>query len=145
MLILLHNNGRTAELSNRKACTVRSFDSCVMRAWFNRLLSFWDRIAKIRRGKKFKNTGLAKMFAGRKKFLRGPHVRHLWFYGISWKVATQNTCKIVCNMLIFIQNTKSIQCGKRHIVTCTRIDKSSFKIICFIFIIGAIRAANSSE
>ena len=26
----------------------------------------------------FKSTGLAKMFAGRRKFFRGPHVRHLW-------------------------------------------------------------------
>ena len=25
----------------------------------------------------FKSTGLAKMFAGRRKFFRGPHVRHL--------------------------------------------------------------------
>ena len=27
----------------------------------------------------FKSTGLAKMFAGRRKFFRGPHVRHLCF------------------------------------------------------------------
>ena len=27
--------------------------------------------------KKFKSTGLAKMFAGRRKFFREPHVRHL--------------------------------------------------------------------
>ena len=27
----------------------------------------------------FKSTGLAKMFAGRRKFFRGPHVHHLWF------------------------------------------------------------------
>ena len=27
----------------------------------------------------FKSAGLAKMFAGRRKFFRGPHVRHLWF------------------------------------------------------------------
>ena len=26
----------------------------------------------------FKSAGLAKMFAGRRKFFRGPHVRHLW-------------------------------------------------------------------
>ena len=25
----------------------------------------------------FRSTGLAKMFAGRRKFFRGPHVRHL--------------------------------------------------------------------
>ena len=25
----------------------------------------------------FKSTGLAKMFAGHRKFFRGPHVRHL--------------------------------------------------------------------
>ena len=27
----------------------------------------------------FKSTGLAKMFAGHRKFFRGPHVRHLCF------------------------------------------------------------------
>ena len=27
----------------------------------------------------FKSAGLAKMFAGRRKFFRGLHVRHLWF------------------------------------------------------------------
>ena len=26
----------------------------------------------------FKSTGLAKMFAGHRKFFRRPHVRHLW-------------------------------------------------------------------
>ena len=26
----------------------------------------------------FKSAGLAKMFAGRRKFFRGPHVRLLW-------------------------------------------------------------------
>ena len=26
----------------------------------------------------FKSAGLAKMFAGRRKFFRGPHVCHLW-------------------------------------------------------------------
>ena len=29
--------------------------------------------------RKFKSTSLAKMFAGRRKFFRGPHVRHLWY------------------------------------------------------------------
>ena len=28
--------------------------------------------------RKFNGTGLANMFAGRRKFFRGPHVRHLW-------------------------------------------------------------------
>ena len=29
----------------------------------------------------FKSAGLAKMLAGRRKFFRGPHVRHLWLRG----------------------------------------------------------------
>ena len=45
--------------------------------------------------------------------------------------STQNTCKVVCDMLIFMQNTKSMQCGKRHIVTCTRIDKPTYENILF--------------
>ena len=31
----------------------------------------------------FKSAGLAKMFAGRRKFFRGPRVRHLWFSSTS--------------------------------------------------------------
>ena len=31
----------------------------------------------------FKSTGLAKMFAGRRKFFRGPHVRHLCYTDFS--------------------------------------------------------------
>ena len=37
---------------------VRLYDSCVMRAWFNRGLSFGYRIAKISRGKRRSRVGL---------------------------------------------------------------------------------------
>ena len=61
-------------------CILYNYNYCVIRAWFNQGLGFWYRIKNIiRRKRKFKNTGFAKIFAGRRKFFRGPHVRHLWF------------------------------------------------------------------
>ena len=54
--------------TDKKACTIGLYDSCEIRAWFNRGFSFLYRIAKIRRGKESSRvgpTGLAKMFAGR--------------------------------------------------------------------------------
>ena len=47
----------------------------------------------------FKSTGLAKMFAGRRKFFRGPHaargphVRHLWSKGTTERLRFYNLKK----------------------------------------------------
>ena len=46
-LLLLHNNEWTATWNRWKACTVRLYDSCVVRARFNRGFSFKYCIAKI--------------------------------------------------------------------------------------------------
>ena len=44
----------------------------------------------------FKSTSLAKMFAGRKKFFRGPHVRHLCDRRIKMKKSINQNVDFCC-------------------------------------------------
>ena len=56
----------------------------------------------------FQSTGLAKMFAGHRKFFRGPHVRHLCFKMMQSELEDEN------NMLYKYLNLQEIYKFKQY-------------------------------